>query len=78
MTVRKSQGGRHSKGDRDAMMIRPPRQLGDIVRDAAENEGMTITDYVTTLLAREHGLPAMAPTPSRPSHQKELPLQQTA
>jgi len=79
MTVRRDfSGGRPSKGDRDAMMIRPARSLGTLVREEAERRDMTISDYVATLLAEAHDRPDLAPTPPRRSTDKELPFDKSA
>lgn len=79
MTVRRdfSGGGRPSKGDRDAMMIRPARPLGTLVRDEADRRNMTISDYVATVLAEAHDRQDLAPTPPR-SMDKELPFDKSA
>ncbi len=78
MTTRRAgRGGRPSKGDRDQLITRPARPIGDAVRDAAEAAGLTINDYLEALLARTHGLPELVPAAAR-LDQVELPLQQTA
>jgi len=77
MARQRGRGGRPSLGERDAMMIRPASALGERVRDAADEAGMTITDYVSTILAREHGCPELAPN-ARPTDQTELPLAQAS
>lgn len=69
--------GRPSKGDRDAMMVRPARPLGDLVRARAEQAGLTISDYVATVLAEVHDLPQYAPQRSS-RQQEELPLSRSA
>ena len=72
-------GGRPHKGNRDAMMIRPARELGDIVRQAAEDADMTITDFVANILACELNRPDLSPTVVKNStNQKELPLAKSA
>ena len=65
------------QGDRDQLITRPARPIGDAVRDAAEAAGLTINDYLEALLARTHGLPELVPAAAR-LDQVELPLQQTA
>ncbi|GAB3682876.1 hypothetical protein GCM10028814_20430 [Angustibacter aerolatus] len=72
--ARHGQGGRPSKGDRDQILTRPPRALGDAVRAHAEELGMTVSDYVATLLADAHGMPEYAPSRVASRPQEELPL----
>lgn len=66
--------GRPNKGDRDAIMTRPSRALGDVVREAADKQGLSISDYVANLLAREHGFPVA----DQDQDQGVLPLGRTA
>lgn len=67
--------GRHSKGARDAMMTRPPIDVGLVARKEAAARGMTISDYVAAALAREVGLPESFPMPPRDDEgDEELPL----
>lgn len=66
--MKRGHGGRPSKGDRDQLLTRPPRPVGDAVREAADAAGMSLSDYVTGILAEIHGLPQYAP--------KVLPLVQ--
>lgn len=84
--------GRSGKDGRDMIMMRPPRQFGELVRARAEQAGMTLSDYVTSELARVHGLPRYAPaaTADDTTHgqeadaqsagdpQQEAPTQQSA
>ncbi len=70
--------GRPSKGDRDSIITRPMRPLGDVVRAKADEAGMTISEYVAKILAEVHGMPQYAPVTSAPSDQRELPLGMTA
>lgn len=67
--------GRPSKGDRDAFMTKPARPLGDMIRHNAEELGMTYGDYITSILARELGMPEYAPVPP-PTNAQELPINQ--
>lgn len=73
----RGQGGRHSKGDRIPLISRPYRPLGEAVQQSADKAGMTVSDYVATILANAHGMPEYAPRTST-TGQRELPLQQTA
>ncbi len=77
MGQKRGQGGRPHKGPRDAMMIRPHEDIGRVVRARAEEAGYTVTGYVSAVLAREVGLPHLAPAPDGPPADKqreELPL----
>ena len=66
-------GGRPSKGDRDQILTRPSVELGEVVRAAADDSGMSISEYVAKVLAEAHGLPELAPQP-HPTNQGELPI----
>jgi hypothetical protein len=76
--ARKPSGGRPSKGDRDSIITRPARPLGNVVRARADEAGMTISEYVAMVLARAHGMPEYAPVPSTSMEQGVLPLNKTA
>lgn len=75
---RQPSGGRPSKGDRDLLVTRPLRALGDVVRARADDAGMSISEYVATVLATTHGLPELAPTAIHTCGQTELPLTRSA
>jgi len=62
---------RASKGDRDIMVARMPREVGDAVRRQAADAGVTLSDYIAALLAREVGRSDLAP-PRRLD--EELPM----
>jgi hypothetical protein len=65
--------GRPHKGERRVLMTRPARPVADVVLREAAAAGMTISDYIASILARAVGLPQYAPAP--PAHdQQELPL----
>lgn len=72
--AKRGQGGRPSKGDRDQIITRPARPVGDAVRAAADAQGMTISDYIARVLAELHGLPQYAPEPHPVTDQGELPI----
>jgi hypothetical protein len=76
--ARKPSGGRPSKGDRDVIVTRPARPLGNVVRARADEAGITISEYVAMVLARAHGMPEFAPVPSATPKQEVLPLGKTA
>ena len=75
--ARKPGVGRPSKGDRDHIVTRPSRVVGDLVRQRADEAGLTISDYVASVLARAHGVPE-ADLLTRNRDQEVLPLGQTA
>lgn len=72
--ARRGQGGRPYKGDRDHIVTRPSRLVGDVIRQRADEAGLTISDYVADVLARAHGLPTPVVNPD----QGVLPLGKTA
>ncbi len=74
--TRRPSGGRPSKGDRDSIITRPLRPLGDVVRARADEAGLSISDYVATVLANAHGVPQYAPVAS--PQNEELPLQRVS
>jgi hypothetical protein len=76
--VRKPSGGRPHKGDRALIATRLAQPLATVVRDRADEAGMTITDYVAMVLARAHGMPEFAPASSVTAEQEVLPLGKTA
>jgi hypothetical protein len=75
MVTKRTWGGRPSKGDRDLIAARPPAALGAAVRVAADARSMTISDYVTTILADVHGMPECAPKPHPTSDQGEFTIE---
>lgn len=62
---------RASKGDRDIMVTRPARAVGQEVRRRAAASGMHISEYISRVLALECGLPELAPALRT---DQELPL----
>lgn len=76
--ARKPGVGRPSKGDRDSIITRPMRPLGNEIRARADAAGMTISEYVAMVLANAHGMPQYAPVPSPSLEQEVLPLGRTA
>lgn len=78
MPAKRGRGGRPTKGPRDAIMVRPHADLGALIREQAEAEGMHIGDYVATVLAKQLGCPELAPRPQLNRSQEVLPLASTA
>ena len=64
MAVRRghSNGGRRSKGERRLVVTRLATDIADQVAEAATQRGMTVLDYLATLVYSDLGLP---PPPSR-------------
>lgn len=73
---RRVSGGRPSKGDRHLIASRPPRAVADAVIARADARGMTITDYVSAVLAQHVGMDDAASfQPVQTPHlDEELPL----
>jgi hypothetical protein len=67
-------GGRPSKGERDHLVTRPHTVLGEAARAEAERRGMTISDYLAGILARELGRPDLAPVADAPTQGALLEL----
>ena len=65
---------RPSKGTRDMLVSRPARAIGDEVRSRADQAGVTISDYISILLAEHCGMPHLAPArkPKRPDEELHL------
>lgn len=78
MATRNGTGGRPSKGKRDQLISRVAWDLGDIVRDNAEAEQLSVSDYIARVLAREVGRPELAPRHNRPYSEQELPISDVA
>lgn len=75
---RRPSGGRPSKGDRDLLVTRPARAVGDVVRARADEQGLTISEYIAAVLAEVHDLPQHAPRRDIHRTQEELPLSRSA
>jgi hypothetical protein len=52
-----------SKGDRDAMMTRPPRAVGNIIRERASTAGVPYGDYISAILCQHVGMGYLMPIP---------------
>ena len=60
---RPAQGGRPSKGEREPVLTRLPRQLADRLRDEADDQGLTYSDWLGNLVAKHSGEPPLAVPP---------------
>lgn len=78
MVTKRGTGGRPSKGARDAIYVRPPADLGALIRENADAEGMTYSDYCAMLIAHSLDRADLAPVPDRSRDQEVLPLANTA
>jgi hypothetical protein len=74
MAVRRghSNGGRRSKGERRLVVTRLATEIADQVAEAAARRGMTVSDYLATLVYADLGLPP--PPATQPADQPPLPL----
>ena len=74
MAVRRghSNGGRRSKGERRLVVTRVPTEVADRVAAAADERGMTVSDYLAALVYSDLGLPP--PPSTQPADQPPLPL----
>lgn len=48
-------GGRPSKGPRHPFYARVPEPLAELVIDGADDNGLSLSDYITIVLAEKHG-----------------------
>ena len=76
--TRRSHGGRPHKGDRVLIASRPSRVVADLVRQRADEAGLSISDYVAKVLAEVHGGPEAGPQLPANTNQEVLPLGKTA
>jgi hypothetical protein len=67
--------GRPSKGPRGHLVTRPLLELDALVRAAALERDMSVSDYVSWQLAEALKRPDLAPPPDKPSAQGQLPLE---
>jgi hypothetical protein len=74
MAVRRghSNGGRPSKGERRVLVTRLATEVADRAAVAAEQRGMTVSDYLAALVYSDLGLPV--PPSTQPADQPQLPL----
>jgi hypothetical protein len=78
MTSQRYRGGRQSKGDRQALISRVATPLGEAVREKAEARGMSVNDYIASVLAREVGMAELAPQSPIASRYQKLPISEVA
>lgn len=59
------QTGRPSKGERDAILAKPPVAFGAILKQQAEELGFSYGEYLVALAAKALDMPQFAPPPPR-------------
>lgn len=64
------------RGDRAPVLSRPPRAVRDAVKAAADAHGVSVSDYVAIVLAKEVGMADLAPSLPGPSAQGSLPIEE--
>lgn len=64
MAAKRGSGGRTSKGPRESLISRVPVPYAHLVRDAADDEGLSVSDYIGNVLAARLGLPPVAAPPT--------------
>lgn len=70
--------GRPSKGDRHLFATRTPRPLADVIRRRADEAGLTLSDYIASVLATAHDMPEFVHAPHPQTLSEELPLSRSA
>lgn len=67
--------GRQHMGERDFIAARPPKRVADAARARAAERGVSLSQYVSALMATDVGLSDAVPIPDVPdSPQPRLPL----
>ena len=66
--------GRKSKGERELLSTRTHPMLAARIRESADEQGLSISDYLSAVLASAHGLPQYAPVLTRPASEQQLSL----
>lgn len=71
--MRAATSGRPSKGDRDVMTTRLPRQLADLIRQRAEDNDLSYSEEIANAVAATFGqAPVAVGRPQR--QQDQMPL----
>jgi predicted HicB family RNase H-like nuclease len=78
MTEQRYRGGRNSKGDRLQLISRVATPVGEAVRESAEARGMSVNDFIASVLAREVGMADLAPQYPVRQMPQELPIADVA
>ncbi|MCI4659561.1 hypothetical protein [Cryobacterium zhongshanensis] len=75
--MRTSSGGRPSKGQRELLGTRALAPLADAARNRADDLGLTMNDYLATLIALDIKMPEFAPAGATLTR-LELPISDVA
>ena len=73
-----NKGGRPHKGDRVLVVSRPHRVVAERVKQEADEAGVSMSEYVSRVLAVSLGLDQYAPQPPAQNGPELLPLGRTA
>lgn len=66
--------GRPSKGERDAILAKPPVAFGRILKEKADEQGLPYGEYLVALAAQALNMPQYAPASERDSsNQLDIP-----
>lgn len=76
--MRTSSGGRKSKGARELLGTRPLSALAEAARARVDERGISMSDYLATLIAQDLDLPQYAPNAPTPIQHMELPISDVA
>lgn len=60
--------GRPNKGQRDAILAKPPVAFGEILKRNAESQGLTYGEYMVALAAAQLNMPQFSPARSSENH----------
>lgn len=74
--TRRRTAGRPSKGDRDHFAVKTPIDLGEFIRDRADELEVSYNDLLLSLIAKQLGFPQYAPDIPEvvPAKHPELPI----
>lgn len=78
MAEQRYRGGRKSKGEREALHTRVDPLVSEAVRARAADRGMSLNDFVASVLAREVGMTNLAPQAPIRQKPEELPISDVA
>ena len=78
MAIAKTYGGRKSKGERTFRGARLPAYVDAALVEAADREGLTVSDLIGNALAARYGLPLVAEPQTMLYQPEELALRQAS
>ena len=76
--MRTSNGGRKSKGVRELLGTRPDTVLAEAARHRVDQLGLSMSDYLATLIAKDLNMPQYAPKTPAPIQHMELHISDVA